>query len=128
MTLNLVRFKAISQGVFGRLLTDDNTQLAVTLEHSYGEAPPTAKIPAGTYLVQWLDHPKWGWAFELQAVPHHTAILIHAGNVEHDSAGCILLGTDITEGWGVTQSYKAMYRLLQYTHLVPEFTLRVVNP
>ena len=129
MRLALSRFLYRADGIVGRLLDEQDQQLAVTLEHAYDTPTPHAKIPAGVYRCVWRDHPAKGWAFELQDVPGAEGILIHAGNYETDSQGCILLGeafhVDAKLGAMLTNSWRAFAKLLIRLHTVTEFTLVV---
>jgi hypothetical protein len=50
-------------------------------------------IPAGVYPLRRTIYHKHGFAtFEVCNVPGRSRILIHPGNTEEDSQGCILLG------------------------------------
>lgn len=50
-------------------------------------------IPAGTYKVTLQYSPKYKKKMPyLHDVPHFLGILIHSGNTEGDSAGCIIVG------------------------------------
>ncbi len=79
-------------GVFGTLISPAGTSYA-TLEHNFSGAP---KLPPGTYEcvrgMHQLDHGGPFEAFEITGVPGHKGILIHVGNFNHDSDGCVLIG------------------------------------
>jgi hypothetical protein len=56
-------------------------------------------IPAGEYKVTMEISPKFGRVLpRLHNVPHFTGILIHSGNTEGDSAGCIIVGDNTEKG------------------------------
>jgi hypothetical protein len=56
-------------------------------------------IPAGTYRVTVEISPKFGRVLpRLHNVPHFIGILIHSGNTEKDSAGCIIVGDNTAKG------------------------------
>jgi hypothetical protein len=56
-------------------------------------------IPAGTYRITMEISPKFGRVLpRLHNVPHFTGILIHSGNTENDSAGCIIVGDNTVKG------------------------------
>src|SRR5689334_19296677 len=101
MDLILVRKKIGADGVFGELLNARNDEsLFVTLEHAYpSEDGFWAKIPKGEYLckrgVHQLHSSQPFTTFEVMDVPNRYGILIHWGNWNSDSNGCILLGIDI---------------------------------
>lgn len=126
MRLTLSRFLYRADGIVGRLLDEQDVQLAVTLEHAYDEPAPHAKIPAGTYTCRWRESPTKGPCFEICGVAGHTALLIHAGNWEQDSQGCVLVGEmwqETDRGIMVTHSWRALAKLLARLHTVLEFTL-----
>lgn len=103
MHLILTHDEFAQDGVFGRLVTEIDDELAVTLEHVYLHPEGNVvsnKIPVGSYECvrgQHLLHgmPQSFTTFEVMGVPGHTGILFHWGNYNKDSDGCILLGQSI---------------------------------
>lgn len=65
-------------------------------------------IPTGTYkvIIQWSPHFK-RLLPHLQSVPGFEAILIHAGNTNKDTRGCILLGENKKVGQVVNSRHWA---------------------
>lgn len=56
-------------------------------------------IPAGTYKITMEHSPRFKRVLPLlHDVPHFLGILIHSGNDEEDSAGCILVGKNNIKG------------------------------
>jgi hypothetical protein len=97
--MKLTRNDANENGIFGTLSNDDGTNKIATLEHAYlqpdGSYAP--KTPPGTYTCQkglhtLEHHPVPFQAFEITNVPNHDHILIHIGNYNKDSEGCVLIG------------------------------------
>lgn len=64
-----------------------------------GKVYSSTAIPSGRYKVTMEYSPKFGRILPyLHNVPHFTGILIHSGNTEADSAGCILVGRNTVPG------------------------------
>lgn len=55
-------------------------------------------IPQGEYQAGPHSGPRFKDVWELKAVQGRSAILIHAGNTEDDTEGCILVGTGVSKG------------------------------
>lgn len=132
MDLTLRRSSYTPDGIFGALYQDDGTLVAYTLEHAYasdengGWAP---KIPAGVYTcvrgMHQLENMKAPFeTFEITNVPEHTKILLHCGNVNADSAGCVLVGSSI-DGIELLQSRLAFAKFLNLQYGVDSFQLTV---
>jgi len=49
-------------------------------------------VPCGTYIIEPHLSFRHGRCFELQSVPDRSNILIHKGNFNKDTKGCILIG------------------------------------
>lgn len=63
-------------------------------------------IPTGIYRVTMEHSPRFKRVLPcLHNVPHFLGILIHSGNTEKDSAGCIIVGRNTVKG-KVTESRK----------------------
>lgn len=63
-----------------------------TLENPLRDTDHDSRIPAGHYDVELYSGTKYKDVFKLKHVPGRTDILIHWGNFEKDTEGCILLG------------------------------------
>jgi hypothetical protein len=91
-----LKHKPEPDGVFGTMFDENGQQIAVTLEHSFNGVP---KVAAGTYTCERHAPNRLPYeTFELQNVPDFqgkpvTGILIHIGNYNSDSDGCILVGS-----------------------------------
>lgn len=56
-----------------------------------------SRIPAGAYLCTKRYSEKYKWHYEILNVPNRSFILIHAGNYNRDTKGCILLGSSFSD-------------------------------
>lgn len=94
-------------------------------ECSGNKIPKLTCIPYGLYRVtinqvspKFSSKPNYNWCNgklpRLIDVPHFSGILIHAGNTEKSSAGCIIVGKNTIKGM-VTESMdtlKKLYKIL----------------
>lgn len=131
--MKLTRNEFQVNGIFGTLTQDDGTQIAVTLEHAYlqpdGSYAP--KTPAGQYIcVKGLHtlehHPVPFDAFEITNVPGHSDILIHIGNYNADSEGCVLIGEE-RSGDMITNSKITFLNFMNAMSTTDSFTLTISN-
>lgn len=97
--IELVRVAIAPEGCFGVLLIDGVPAGPVTIERTYPlvesrpRGPQFVKIPSGRYrCVRTMYHRGGYESFEVTGVLGHSRLLWHAGNVEEDSEGCILVG------------------------------------
>lgn len=68
-----------------------------TLENPKRNSKEDSCIPAGNYQCSPFSGTKYKDVYEVKNVPDRTAILIHNGNVEKDTLGCILVGSSLGE-------------------------------
>ena len=126
MDMSLVRSRVDQYGVFGELLDSDGNHFCYTLEHNYDGQP---KLPSGTYACVRGQHRLHSMTedfttFEVTGVPGHSNILLHCGNEQNDSEGCVLIGqveTDI----GIQNSRAAFAEFMSLQGGVSQFTLTV---
>jgi hypothetical protein len=95
------------------------------------KVPNKTAIPYGTYEItldvkstKYSDFNKYPWAKDyngylprLTNVPLFLGILIHPGNTEHDSSGCLLVGENKVVGKVINS--KATFERLMKSHLIP---------
>lgn len=115
MLLKLIRLDATDQGIFGKLETEGFS--CVTLERH------DIAIPVGHYSMCLYSSPTHGVVPLLRNVPGRTMIEIHAGNWEHQSLGCILVGKTrtILEGkQAIGESKSTLKQLVKLLQASPE--------
>jgi hypothetical protein len=123
MKVLLIRSRYRADGIFGEFKIYPGGTVCQSLEHAYQNADGTysPKIPAGVYQCSLRHSPKFERElYEVKNVPGHTDILIHAGNYNEDSDGCILigqgLGRKLNNGFMITSSIKALENFMAIEH------------
>jgi hypothetical protein len=88
--------------------------IAYTLERPWqGNAPLISAIPTGAYPGQLrYDHTDL-WRIELTGVPGRDHVQIHVGNTPLDSAGCILVGSEVGADLCSVQNSRKAYEALR---------------
>jgi len=87
-------------------------------------------IPVGDYRVKKRKSQKYGNHFNILDVDNRSYILIHNGNFNHQTKGCVLIGDDLAyinedNDIDVTNSKKTLKTL--YSILPNEFDLSIVR-
>jgi len=133
MQLEVIRFSSAKDSTLGLLfnVTDEKREfLCYTLEDEYREEKVMheTRIPSGTYEITLRTvggfHSKYNKRFPeihkgmlwIRDVPGFEWILIHCGNDDDDTSGCLLLGDTQTENvksdgfvGSSTNAYKRIY-------------------
>lgn len=121
-------------GIFGALSDEsDNQTFGVTLEHAYPYGSSLLpKFADGEYVCTRGLHRLEGMheSFETFCldVPGHTNILIHPGNWNKDSEGCILIGKSITyssNNWMITDSRQIFEEFMKNMTGIDRFKLEI---
>ncbi|WP_289764417.1 DUF5675 family protein [uncultured Duncaniella sp.] len=83
-------------------------------------------IPAGKYKITFKYSPRFKRRMPyLHDVPHFLGILIHSGNTEADSAGCIIVGENTVKG-KMLNSRVTFQRLSAILENEKEISIRIV--
>lgn len=86
-------------------------------------------IPTGTYQGRKHNSPKFGETIHILNVPDRSEILIHKGNYNKDTLGCILLGrkhSDI-DGDGVRDVTSSAATMREFLSLIPHDVTIIIN-
>jgi hypothetical protein len=97
MKILVERFDSGSKDTLGRLYIDGKF-FAYTLEDEKRDVKVKGdtRIPEGTYKVIFYDSPSHGKdSLMIKDVPNFKYILIHSGNTEDHTDGCLLVGMRI---------------------------------
>ena len=124
MLMRVERFTSDNDCTRGLLFTDGGFEcFTLEDEHRLTKLPGETRIPSGTYRIvphhtsSWIPRlrKRFGvrlgrYALLVEDVPGFRGILIHPGNTEEDTSGCILVGnTCLRESIGGSRSaYRAL--------------------
>ena len=103
MKLVLQRRATTPDWMFG-VLSVDGQRFCYTLEDELREEkiPGESAISAGTYVLALENSPKFGPdTITLLNVPNFSYIRIHSGNTDEDTAGCIIVGSEVDYDLGI---------------------------
>lgn len=83
-------------------------------------------IPTGTYKITVEHSPRFKRRLpRLHDVPHFIGILIHPGNTQRDSAGCIIVGFNTVKGM-VTNSHATSDKLNALLEKEKDITIQIM--
>lgn len=100
MKLILRRTESTADGVFGKLYIPGSDPLFTAEDDDNHNLRGKSCIPTGTYVLKRTTYHKHGFeTFEVTGVPNRQRILIHPGNSEEDTQGCILVGLRQGKRW-----------------------------
>ena len=127
-----------ADGIFSTLF-NDNASFCRTLEHAYEDAEgnwypklkrgATYKCVRGMHTLEHYNQGRPFECFEITGVPGHTGILLHVGNLNRDSDGCVLLGNKVvtlnSQQWMVQRSQDTFSKFMSLLDGIDEFDLEV---
>lgn len=139
MLVTLIRSERTRDGVFGKLHVPGYPALHTCEEEDKGNQRSISCIPAGRYPLRRTIYHKYGYpTYEVANVPGRSRILIHPGNTEEDTMGCILPGiyrgtllrrdentNALVEKQAVTDSRRAFALFMEYMAGVNEAEIEV---
>jgi hypothetical protein len=130
MNLHLIRLtRTALQPTFGVLVRDDGIPFALTIERPWLDNQRSVScIPTGTYTAKRHKSPRFGETFQLQDVPGRSEILLHKGNIDDDSHGCILVGeqfNNVRNEDGITASKEGFAEFMALQRGCDEFSLTI---
>jgi hypothetical protein len=126
MKLVLHRFQQNEKGTFG-LLTRNDDALCLTCEDPWRDNKKSIScIPPGQYAVTKHNGTKYKNVWRLLDVPGREAILIHQGNTQEHTKGCILVGDSLGMVGGNPAVLNSLSTLNYLRSILPDnFTLYV---
>jgi len=141
MNLRLLRFSSQREDTLGLLMGVDSVWnfMCFTLEDEYRvhKVAGETRIPSGTYkLALRLHggfHDRYSQRFpnihqgmiELLDVPNFTDILVHCGNRDENTAGCLLVGDAVSEN--VTEEGTLMRSTAAYKRIYPPIARSILT-
>lgn len=131
MNLTMTRREYREDGIFGTLTDENGEVVAMTIEHAYtdGNGGWAPKVPEGEYTCERGQHMLHSGpieTFEVTGVPGHSGVLLHPGNEQSASQGCILLGEAET-GSMITNSRKTFEAFMALEDGLDQFQLTVTK-
>jgi hypothetical protein len=115
-----------NRAVLGKLYLN-NQEICKTLENPWlNNLPNVSCIPEGEYAVSLFSGKKYKNVYQLLDVPKRSYILIHVGNREQNTQGCILVGQSygfLKQELAVLNSKKTLAKIKQL--LPDEFQLKI---
>lgn len=92
-----------------------------------GKVYAQTAIPAGTYKITMEYSPRFKRKLPLlHNIPHFIGILIHSGNDESSSAGCLIVGNNTIKG-KVTNSRVTSDKLNAILSKETQITIEIIN-
>jgi len=115
---------------FGVLFHEGQIPFALTLERPWrnNEHGISCITPAPLYVCKRIVSPKFGNTFQVMNVPGRDEILIHKGNIQEDSHGCILIGEQfgsLQDEPAVLAAKEGFAELMRLTSAIDEFNLEI---
>ena len=132
MEIELDREPSDENRTFGTLWLDGEYECE-TLEDPVREVkiPGKTAPQPGRYKITLENSPRFGKdTITINDVPNYTGVRIHAGNTEHDTEGCPLVGQERTETT-ILRSKQALAHLKRKIHVALETSevwLTIRNP
>lgn len=123
--VTLTRVSKGENGTFGVMVYRDQF-IATTFELPWKDNQfQISSIPKGLYKVTRYSSAKYKDVFQVMNVPNRDKILIHVGNFQKDTKGCILIGL----GFGIdsiSESKNALTKLHSTMQNEREWELEIV--
>lgn len=137
MNLTATRKQLRADGIFSEITDESGNVIAVTLEHAYdnGNGKYLPKVSDGEYVCQRGTHALHNGVpfvtFEVTGVAGHQGILFHVGNVNGDSEGCFLVGSETFDTGSkqvILDSRKTFAKFMTIQDGIDQFKLKVITP
>jgi len=145
MQIDMLRMTSTDDATLGVIVLEDEFQ-CFTLEDEFREEKVAreTRIPEGNYSVRVKIsgrlHERYKRRFpdfhlgmlELLDVPNFTDILIHIGNTDEDTSGCILVGAGCTTAgelavYSSTTAYTSLYKRVVEAALNENLYINIID-
>ncbi len=114
------------KGTKGTFLIDGNL-VCYTLEPYHRQNRVSlSSIPAGQYYCVPYSSAKYPGTWEITGIEGRSKVLFHAGNVDEDSSGCVIFGSEVCSN-GVQESKKAFEKVKNIIPNNKKFRLTIVE-
>lgn len=130
MKVILQRLAHLKDATIGHLMIENVAHEPIyTLENPKRETDVDSCVPAGTYQCVPYSSEKHPDVYEVTGVEGRTKILIHQGNTQLDTEGCVLLGNRIGHLIGMPAVLESRNCFDRFRQLVGKnsFTLEILD-
>lgn len=117
-------------GTFGTWVVDGQP-MCLTLEpYKRDNASNVSCIPTGQYIIERRFSEKYQWHFIVNDVQGRSFILIHWGNLDDHTEGCIILAEEfglLNDDWALLSSKRAFNEFMDRMEGINEALLTIVE-
>ena len=130
MKIKITRTQETANCTFG-LIELDGLHIGVTLELPWlNNQNNISCIPLGNYKCNRHSSLKFGTVWEIMNVANRNEILIHAGNLPHETHGCVLVGAArgiVNKEKGIISSKDTLKILMDMTRNEAELDIEITK-
>lgn len=130
MIITLNRFEKGNNSTIGKLKFNDFECFTLENLKEGSESGKDLRVPAGDYKIYWRVSPSKGKKVHIynDIVPKERYIMIHSGNTEDHTLGCILLGyTKSKDFVGNSKQAVIDFEKLISNYNLDDIILRITN-
>lgn len=130
MIITLNRFEKGNNSTIGKLKFNDFECFTLENLKEGSESGKDLRVPAGDYKIYWRVSPSKGKKVHIynDVVPKERYIMIHSGNTEDHTLGCILLGyTKSKDFVGNSKQAVIDFEKLISNYNLDDIILRITN-
>ena len=125
MNITLLRLEQTENETLGILLIAGKATNYKTLELPYlTNQRNISCVPTGKYTLMSILSPKFSYCYELLSVNNRDDILIHNGNTNKDTEGCILIGDTFGQINKINAVYNSVNSLQCFNNILKKVSFK----